>query len=294
MSLSFVLKEGFSSIGRAKLPAAITVAISFFSLVLLGLFGTVSLSFYDVIQELRGRVELEVFFSDSMNNDAAGSATEKMKGLAGVEEVSFVSREEAARIFSGEFGEDVVAILGSNPLPRSARISVQPGYASADSLAIMVPAIREVAPGSDIRYNKAFLGQIEENARLFTFVTGALGILISVATVVMIGYTIRLAMHARQEKIRTMRLVGASGSIIAAPYIIEGALQGLLSGLLAAGALALLFELGIARYEPALYMVLRSSALLIYPSVVLLGLCLGFMGSAASVGRSLRLVVKKG
>ncbi|MDT9547245.1 MAG: ABC transporter permease [Chlorobium sp.] len=294
MSLSFVLKEGFSSIGRAKLPAAITVAISFFSLVLLGLFGTVSLSFYDLIQELRGRVELEVFFSDSMNGEAAGSATEKMKGLRGVQEVSFVSREDAARIFSSEFGEDVVAILGSNPLPRSAKISVQPGYASADSLALMVPAIREVAPGSDIRYNKAFLGQIEENARLFTLVTGALGILISVATVVMIGYTIRLAMHARQEKIRTMRLVGASGAFIAAPYIIEGALQGILSGLLAAGALAALFEIGLGRYEPALYQVLRSSALLVYPSVVLLGLCLGFMGSATSVGRSLRLVAKKG
>jgi len=229
-----------------------------------------------------------------MTGESSGSAAEKMKGLPGVRDVSFVSREDAARIFSSEFGEDVVGILGSNPLPRSAKISVQPLYASADSLALMVPAIRVVAPGSDIRYNKAFLGQIEENARLFTLVTGALGILISLATVVMIGYTIRLAMHARQEKIRTMRFVGASGSFIAAPYIIEGALQGLLSGLLAAGALAALFELGIGRYEPALYSVLRSSAFLVYPSTVLLGLLLGFVGSATSVGRSLRLVGKKG
>jgi len=83
MSLMFVLKEGFSSIGRAKLPAAITVAISFFSLVLLGLFGTVSLSFYDLIQELRGRVELEVFFSDSMTGESSGSAAEKNEGASG-------------------------------------------------------------------------------------------------------------------------------------------------------------------------------------------------------------------
>ena len=84
MSLFYVVKEGFSSIGRAKLPAAITVTISFLALVLLGLFGTVSLSFFDVIQELRSRVELEVFLGESMTNSQAIGAAQQIKGLRGV------------------------------------------------------------------------------------------------------------------------------------------------------------------------------------------------------------------
>ncbi|WP_076792267.1 ABC transporter permease [Chlorobium sp. KB01] len=293
MSLLFVVKEGFSSIGRAKLPAAITVTVSFFALVLLGLFSTVSLSFFDVIQELRSRVELEVFLGESMSDSLATRSAEQIRVLKGVREATFVSKADAAKSFNRDFGEDIVKILGSNPLPRSVRVKFQPEYATPDSVEQLVPAIRNVAPDADIRYNQAFIGQIEQNARLFTLLTGGIGVLISVATVVLIGYTIRLAMYSRQEKIRTMRLVGATGWFIGAPYIIEGALQGLIAGILAAGAVYLLFDQLLFSYEPGIYKVLQPSALLIYPSTVLLGLVLGVFGSALSVGKYLRIVSKR-
>ena len=156
-----------------------------------------------------------------------------------------------------------------------------------------MPEIQAIVPDADIRYNQSFLGQIEQNARLFTLVTGGMGVLISVATIVLIGYTIRLAMYSRQEKIRTMRLVGATGWFISAPYIIEGALQGLLSGVLAAGTLWLLSVQLLARYEPQLYAVVQPSTLLVYPATVVLGLLLGVFGSALSVSNYLRVVSKR-
>ena len=90
-----------------------------------------------------------------------------------------------------------------------------------------------------------------------------------------------------------MRLVGATAWFIGAPYVIEGALQGLLSGLLASGAVYLLFDQLLFRYEPGIYKVLEPSALLIYPSTVLLGLALGILGSALSVSKYLRVVSKR-
>ena len=293
MSLLFVVREGFSSIGRAKLPAAITVTTSFFALVLLALFSTVSLSFLDVIKELHSRVELEVFLSESMKEPQAMDALQQVKSLKGVREALYVSKDEAAQTFTHDFGEDIVKILGSNPLPRSIRLKFNPEYARPDSIERIVPQIQAIAPGVDIRYNQLFLDQIEQNARLFTLVTGGIGILISLATIVLIGYTIQLAMYSRQEKIRTMRLVGATGWFIGAPYIIEGALQGLLSGLLAAGALWLIADQLLFRYEPVLYGVVQPSALLVCPATVVLGLLLGIFGSALSVSKYLRAVSKR-
>ncbi len=293
MSLLFVVKEGFSSIGRAKLPAAITVMTSFFALVLLGLFSTVSLSFFDVMQELRSRVELEVFLGESVAEPQAIDAVRQVKMLQGVQEATYVSKDAAAQIFAHDFGENIVTILGSNPLPRSIKLKFLPDYAHAESMARIVPKIRDILPDVDIRYNQAFLGQIEQNARLFTILTGGIGVLIAAGTVVLIGYTIRLAMYSRQEKIRTMRLVGATGWFIGAPYIIEGALQGLLSGLLAAGAVSLMFDQLLFTYEPEVYKVLQPSALIIYPSIVALGLLLGIFGSALSVNKYLRVVSKR-
>ncbi len=293
MSLSFVIKEGFSSIGRAKLPAAITVAISFFALVLLGLFGTVSLSFFDVIQELRGRMEVELFLGDSISADQVADAAGQIKKIRGVRESISISKDEAAKTFSRDFGEDIVKILGSNPLPRSIKVKFLPDYAQPDSVRRILPALQRIVPGADIRYNQAFLGQIEQNARLFTLLTGGTGVLISLATIVLIGYTIRLAMYSRREKIRTMRLVGATGWLIGGPYIIEGALQGVLAGLLAAGAVYLCFDQLLYSYEPAIYKVLRPSALLVYPSTILLGLTLGILGSTLSVRKYLKAASRR-
>ena len=293
MSFLFVVREGFSSIGRAKLPAAITVTISFFALVLLALFSTVSLSFLDVIQELRSRVELEVFLGDAMNEPQAMAVAHQIKMVKGVRDAVYVSKDDAAKTFTQDFGEDIVRILGSNPLPRSIKLKFFPDYARPDSLQRIIPKIQSIAPGGDIRYNQFFLGQIEQNARMFTLLTGGIGVLISLATIVLIGYTIRLAMYSRQEKIRTMRLVGATGWFIGAPYVIEGALQGLISGVLAAAAVYMLFDQLLFRYEPVIYQVLQPSALLVYPATVAFGLLLGVFGSALSVNKYLRAVSKR-
>lgn len=293
MSFLFVVREGFSGMGRAKLPAAITVMITFFALLLLSLFSTVSLSFLDVIEELRSRVEVEVFLGDSMSEAQAKDAVRQIKMVRGVSEALYVSKDEAAATFTQDFGEDIVRILGSNPLPRSVRLKFLPEYAHPESIKRIVPEIHARVPDVDIRYNQSFLGQIEENARLFNLVTGGLGVLISVATLVLTGYTIRLAMYSRQEKIRTMRLVGATGWFIGAPYLVEGALQGLISGVLAAGVLWLLSDQLLFRYEPLLYTAVQPSTFLVIPATVVLGLLLGLFGSALSVGNYLRAISKR-
>ena len=288
MNLFFVVKEGFSGIWRAKLPAAVTVVVGFFALVLLGLFATVSLSFFDIIDEVRGRVELEVFFPELSSDDSVTALNGRIKKLDGVRDVTYISKDSAAVIFRQEFGKDVVEILGLNPLPRSAKVQVQPRYAGPDSLQGIVTSIKELDPALDIRYNKVFLQQLEDNARLFTVLTAGTGILIAIATVVLVGYTIRLAIYSRQQKIKTMRLVGAANWFISAPYVIEGGIQGILAGSFAAFAIYLLSEQLLFRYEPGIYAVLNPSTYLVYPVLVGLGFLLGIFGSTVAVRKYLR------
>ena len=288
MNLFFVVKEGFSGIWRAKLPAAVTVVVGFFALVLLGLFATVSLSFFDIIDEVRGRVELEVFFPELSSDESVTALNGRIKKLDGVRDVTYISKDSAAVIFRQEFGKDVVEILGLNPLPRSAKVQVQPRYAGPDSLQGIVTSIKEFDPALDIRYNKVFLQQLEDNARLFTVLTAGTGILIAIATVVLVGYTIRLAIYSRQQKIKTMRLVGAANWFISAPYVIEGGIQGVLAGSFAAFAIYLLSEQLLFRYEPGIYAVLNPSTYLVYPVLVGLGFLLGIFGSTVAVRKYLR------
>ncbi|ACF12113.1 protein of unknown function DUF214 [Chlorobaculum parvum NCIB 8327] len=288
MGLLYSMKEGFSGIGRAKLPAFVTIAVGFFSLLLLGLFGTVSLSFYQVIQEVRSRVELEVFFDETVNDGQARSLGEKMQAIPGVAETHYISRDEAASRFRRDFGEDVVTILGMNPLPRSVTLNIDQRYALPDSIAVIRKKLEALQQGLDIRYNQEYLTGIEKNARLFTLITAVAGGVIALATIVMNAFTVRLAMYARRDRIKTMRLVGATRRFISAPFLIEGAVLGLISGGLAALGLWLAFDQALLRFEPAIYQILHPSTLYVYPAMALLGLVLGVFGSIFSVARFLR------
>ncbi|UWX57950.1 ABC transporter permease [Chlorobaculum sp. MV4-Y] len=289
MSFFYSIKEGFAGIGRAKLPASVTIATGFFSLLLLGLFGTVSFSFYQLIHEVRSRVELEVFFDDRTGDLQADSLTERMKAITGIAKTRFISRNEAASRFARDFGADVVGILGMNPLPRSVEVSIQPGYAAPDSIAHIEKQIAALDGGLDIRYNKEYLRGIERNARLFTLITAGVGGVIALATIILNAFTVQLAMYARRDRIKTMRLVGATRWFISAPFLFEGIIQGLVSGGLAALGLWLIFEQALLRYEPAIYQILHPSTYVIYPGLVLLGIVLGFFGSTWSVARFLRV-----
>ncbi|MCG8375843.1 MAG: ABC transporter permease, partial [Chlorobiales bacterium] len=151
-----------------------------------------------------------------------------------------------------------------------------------------VASVRAFDPAFDIRYNKVFLQQLEDNARLFTVLTAGTGVLIAIATVVLVGYTIRLAIYSRQQKIKTMRLVGAANWFISAPYVIEGGIQGILAGSFAALAIYLLSDQLLLRYEPGIYAVLHPSTFLVYPVLVGLGFFLGIFGSIVSVRKYLR------
>jgi cell division transport system permease protein len=288
MSLLYSIKEGFAGIGRAKLPASVTIATGFFSLLLLGLFGTVSFSFYQLIHEVRSRVELEVFFDDRVGDALADSLSERMKTIPGVAQSYFISRNEAASRFSREFGADVVGILGVNPLPRSVELSIKPEYAAPSGIERIEAQIAELGDGLDIRYNKENLAGIERNARIFTLITAGVGGVIALATIILNAFTVRLAMYARRDRIKTMRLVGATRWFISAPFLFEGIIQGLVSGGLAALGLWLIFEQALLRYEPAIYQILHPSIFVIYPALVLLGVVLGLFGSSWSVARFLR------
>ena len=288
MSLFYSIKEGFAGIGRAKLPASVTIATGFFSLLLLGMFGTVSFSFYQLIHEVRSRVELEVFFDDRVGDARADSLSERMKAIPGVADGHFISRNEAASRFSRDFGADVVGILGVNPLPRSVELSIKPEYAAPSGIERIESRIAALGDGLDIRYNKEYLAGIERNARIFTLITAGVGGVIALATIILNAFTVRLAMYARRDKIKTMRLVGATRWFISAPFLFEGMIQGLISGGLAALGLWLIFEQALLQYEPAIYQILHPSALTVSVGLVLLGVALGLFGSLFSVARFLR------
>lgn len=259
------------------------------ALVLVGLLGILGYEAQQVSNWLRQRVgELEIFLDD-VDEPLAQALHDRARFTAGVEETEYVSKEDAQQIFRREFGEGAEVFFDEPFLPASIKVRVAPGYANPDSLAMLVEEFSSWNRVDEVVFNQELLVKVQQNLRVLSLAGLALALLVVLASTFLVANTIRLTIYARRLLIRTMKLVGATDAFVRRPFIIEGIFQGLLAGLLAGATLVGLYG-ALVGLMPQLTMPgLRESALLV-GGLTLLGIVLGWMGSALAVRRFIRQV----
>ncbi len=108
----------------------------------------------------------------------------------------------------------------------------------------------------------------------------------------MVANTIRLAVYARRDEIEIMKLVGATDGYVRAPFLLEGALQGLIGAALALGAVLAVHRWLMPRAQQAFVFASGVAAPVLSPphAAMLLGIgaLVGLLGSWLAVARFLR------
>lgn len=282
MNVSYILKESFSGFQRAKLSTAVSIFTIAVALVLVGVFLVLAQSATRVLEEIRSRVEVEFFLSESISAADAKALADEIGKNAAVAKASYISKEAAAKIFEREFGEKIEQILGTNPLPQSIKVNLKPEYATLDSLEKFARQTSQYQGVLEARYNRELLTSVDSNARILFLLTAGIGALISLASIALVSNTIRLAIYSKREMIRTMKLVGATYSLIRMPFLLEGIFQGAVGGALSMALLALLMLL-LSKASPEIYAALEPASLPLYVVLIAAGSALGFLGSLFSV-----------
>jgi cell division transport system permease protein len=261
-----------------------TIAIA---LMFLGLFTVITIHANRFLDDLRDRVEVEAFLEEPIALIDVDSLRHAIAKLEGVKRVEYVSKEQAAEIFKKDAGVDILDVLEYNPLPPSFKVYLKDGYKTPARAEAIEHQLRACSGIEDVVYRKAMLTIIDQRARTLHNITLALGILVGLSAIILVSNTIRLAIYAKRQLIRTMELVGATGLFIRVPFLLEGILQGLLGGLIAAGFLYVLLVHGL-RYlstELAAYVEMSPA---FYLLVVLAGILLGLVGGLIAVTRFIR------
>jgi len=125
--------------------------------------------------------------------------------------------------------------LEVNPLPQSLEIELQPGDRSPESLEKISAAAMAYPFVEDALYGREWVDKLFTLRRIGAATTLALGSAFALVAALIIGTALRIAIFARREEIYVMRLVGAKKSFIRGPFLLEGAIAGLLGGLFAWG-----------------------------------------------------------
>jgi cell division transport system permease protein len=284
MQIGYLVREGLSGFRRAKLSMVAAVFTICISLLLLSFFSILLLNANSVIEGLRNKVEMEIFLADNLSKDETETLRVMVAGLEGVRDVHYVSKEDAAEIFKQEFGEDIHKVLEFNPLPASFKVFLKDGYKTVAGAESVYQAAKGYKGVEEVIYRKSLLEMLDKRARTFLWITLGVGAFIAISAIFLVANTIRLAIYAKRKIIQTMKLIGATRMFIRVPFILEGLVQGLIGGTMAAGIVFLAFqylEQFISVQLNDLVTVGRSY----YGIIVVAGCVLGILGSLLSIRR---------
>jgi cell division transport system permease protein len=279
MSLGYVVKEALAGFSRARLASFTSIFSLFIAILLLGVLARVSYSGYEVAQSLKKSIDVEVFLMD-LDQRTTNELENKLEEKQLIQQVSYISKDSAAKVFEREFGEGGSSLADLNFLPASFRLKINPDteITKVDSLVQQIQQYRGV---DEVRFNQQLLQMLESRFRTVATVGGGLGILILLASLILVFNTIRLTIYAKKGLIKAMKLVGATNAFIRRPFVIEGIVQGLVAGLLSVGVMYTSFQYLLPNYVPQFGVLAWPFGRWYYlcGAMVLLAVFMGFWGS---------------
>jgi len=291
MRLPGPLHESLRTFRRTPLLSALSVASIGFSLFTIVLFALVAINFRHSLRTLAERVEVVAFVLRGTPTETITAASQDVQSFPEVQEVRYVSEEEAlarARTELVEFKE-AYRDLETNPLPASLEVRLKPEFRDASHAQLVAERLRAFPFVDDVRFGRDWVQRLDRLRTLAAVVGLVIGLAFAIVAIVIIGVTIRITVLQRATEINIMRLVGATNRYIREPFLLEGAIKGILGGVLAVVMCWLLFTIfrrGAAEV---------GSGLVFFgtPELgigLIFGTLIGLLGSLLSVGRHLRHV----
>ncbi len=226
-------------------PALVVMIVS---LTVLGAFVLVSENLNDVLISWRERGQLQVFLQPGAVDAERTRIEAELRATAAVEDFHYISSDAAAELFRADFAElgEVLGLLEDNPLPASYTVTIAPTMRSERVLEGLSGQLAELPAVEGVQYDLQIIGRLELGVRALRFVGVLLGGTVLMAAMVTTANVIRVLVFTRRREIETMRLVGASESIVVGRFLAEGALQGLIAGVVSVLLLYIVYSVGLA------------------------------------------------
>jgi len=256
------------------------------------------------LDNIQDKVDINVYFTTTADQVEIDALQKQLAALPDVEEVTFTSREEALEQFRAKHANDDTIMqgldeLGDNPLGASLSIRAKE-TSQYEGIASFLDAQRAVEdPQNPVIDEVNFLKNKEAIDKLTSIIeaversTFVAMVVLVVASVLITFNTIRLAIYTHREEVSIMRLVGASNTFIRGPFMLQGVMYGLISGVLALLMLyPLLLWLGPSTedfFQFNIFNYFVSDFGYIFAVLVGSGIVMGIISSVFAVARYLRV-----
>ncbi len=297
--LIFFTKEAFRALRRNGAPSMAAIVTTIVTVVLLGVLIPVFQTAQAKSNQVRDQLEFRVAIYDDAVKPEIAALRRKLEAIPHVASVRFITKAGALKELREQLNrherKELLAQLNQNPLPANFAVKAD----DASNLAAVRAAVTPPGPNGKPQPISPIVEKVfdrQQEAQKIEQVTSALKIVLSVitalliiASLMLVGNTIRLSIYTRRREVEVMRLVGATRWFIRWPFMIEGVVVGFVGGL---GAILILWLGKITIADPLSntfsFLAAQKASTLSFPALVAILFVASVLVSAVGSGVTLR------
>ena len=247
--MHYILRETGTSLYRSPILTVLSISMISLALYILGLFALGTYNFYLVLNDMEERIQIVAYLRDVATVEDISDLRDILNTLPEVSATQLVTKEEALAKANDELPEfrEIFSELRNNPLPASLEIQLVAESRTPEGTNNVVSHIESHPIVEGIEYGQEWVSTFFALSRIAGAATLLFGVAFSIAASLIIGTAVKINVVARKKEIEIMQLVGAQGRFIMYPFLLEGALTGIIGG---AGGVILTYLTGqvMSRY----------------------------------------------
>ena len=230
---AFLISEGFKNFFRNKLASFLCIITIFINFSILGSLFVIGFNTNSLIDFFRSKYTFEIFLENDTKSSSYESFIKELSTDEIISNIKLIDKEESAKIFEEEFGENVVEMLGYNPLPVSIKVFLSEKDFEFEKVDALIFSIESIDFVDEIEYRGKYINQVEDRINLAIFIFLIFVIAIIFLSIQIISNTVKLSMSNRKDFIDILKYNGASRFFVKVPFYIESFLHSIFGGLLA-------------------------------------------------------------
>jgi len=227
------LNNSFDKYQKRRLRSSYLSVIISIALVLflVGLLGLIVLKTNSITKHFKEKVAITVFLNDNAKDKDVEVLQAELKKAEYAKTVTYISKDEAAKIYSADIGENFLEFLGENPLKNAIDISLKSEFVTPEIMAGIEKelVLRNIV--SEVTYDKPLIELLSKNINRLSFWMLIFSALFTLIAIVLINGSIRLSVYSKRFTIKTMQMVGATKSFIRGPFIWQSVKLGIIGAL---------------------------------------------------------------
>ena len=240
-NMRYLTREGIKNVGANRLMTVASVAVLMSCLVIIGCAVLLYFNMDALLQNIESQNVIMTFVAEGAEDSVVKEVQGALEQLDNVQNVRFISSEEAFKTVEASLGENASVLRGVDNafLPDGFEVTVADMQAFAETVA----AVKEIPGVESVRENTDMAKRLERVRTAVTYVSLGIIALLFIVSIFIIANTVRITMFNRRLEISIMKAVGATNGFIRWPFMIEGISIGVISAVLSVGVLCLIYYL---------------------------------------------------